>query len=197
MFTGIVEEIGRIGRIDDREDDSARLTIECARVTRDARNGDSMAVNGVCLTITEFTPASFGVDVMKESLDRSSLGDLAPGSRVNLERAVAVGDRLGGHIVQGHVDGVAVVRSREHSANWDTVAVEVPPGLRRYIAEKGSVTVDGVSLTVAHVSADGFDVGLIPTTLRETTLGERAAGDRCNLEVDILAKYVESLGSRS
>lgn len=169
------------------------MTIHCARVTDDASHGASIAVNGVCLTVTDFTPTSFSVDVMQESLDRSSLGDLVEGSAVNLERAAALGSRLGGHIVQGHVDGVAAVRSREHAENWDTVTFDVPAPLRRYIAEKGSVTVDGVSLTVAHVTADGFDVGLIPTTLRDTTLGGRRVGDYCNIEVDVLAKYVESL----
>ncbi|GAB3568937.1 riboflavin synthase [Spelaeicoccus albus] len=197
MFTGIVEEVGRVRRIDSQAGDSARMTIECAAVTDDTKHGDSIAVNGVCLTVTDFTPTSFSVDVMKESLDRSSLGSLAEGSGVNLERAVAVGQRLGGHIVQGHVDGVAMLRSRQSAENWDTVTFDVPAELRRYIAEKGSVTVDGVSLTVAHVTADGFDVGLIPTTLSETTLGARDAGDICNLEVDILAKYIESLGARS
>lgn len=192
MFTGIVEEVGRVQRIATLPG-SARMTIGCAHVTEDAAHGASIAVNGVCLTVTEFTPTSFSVDVMQESLDRSSLGDLVEGSPVNLERAAALGSRLGGHIVQGHVDGVATIRSRESADKWDTVEFTVPGPLRRYIAEKGSVTVDGVSLTVAHVTADGFDVGLIPTTLADTTLGARQVDDSCNIEVDILAKYVESL----
>lgn len=194
MFTGIVEEVGRVETIT-KSPGSARMTIHCGRVTEDAVHGASIAVNGVCLTVTEFTATSFDVDVMQESLDRSSLGGLAAGSPVNLERAAALGSRLGGHIVQGHVDGVAGIRGREHAEKWDTVTFDVPESLRRYIAEKGSVTVDGVSLTVAHVVPGGFDVGLIPTTLSDTTLGERRVGDTCNIEVDVLAKYVESLMS--
>lgn len=198
MFTGIVEEIGEIVGVVG-QDDAARLRVRGPLVISDARPGDSIAVNGVCLTVTEPTSDEFGVDVMGETLRRSSLAGATAGTRVNLERAVAAGDRLGGHIMQGHVDGTATVVERTEHAQWTTLRFRVPdqegggPGLTRYIVEKGSIAVDGVSLTVTEVDDDSFAVGLIPTTLRETTLGERTVGSTVNLEVDVVAKYVERL----
>jgi len=196
MFTGIVEEKGVITAIADLGD-SLRLTVRGPRVTGDAQHGDSIAVNGCCLTVMTQKGDTFGADVMKESLDKTSLGDLEVGSAVNLERATAAGGRLGGHIVQGHVDGTGRILSRTPSENWEVVRIGVPSHLARYLVDKGSITVDGTSLTVVEVvdEPDGswFSVSLIPTTLADTTLGERAPGDRVNLEVDILAKYVERL----
>ena len=192
MFTGIVEEIGEIVGVVG-QDDAARLRVRGPLVISDARPGDSIAVNGVCLTVTEPTSDEFGVDVMGETLRRSSLAGATAGTRVNLERAVAAGDRLGGHIMQGHVDGTATVVERTEHAQWTTLRFRVGDGLTRYIVEKGSIAVDGVSLTVTEVDDDSFAVGLIPTTLRETTLGERTVGSTVNLEVDVVAKYVERL----
>ena len=196
MFTGIVEELGEVLRVD-RAGDSARLTVRGPLVTTDVRHGDSIAVNGACLTVAGAADGSFTADVMRETLDRTTLGALAPGDPVNLERAVPVDGRLGGHVVQGHVDGVARVAARVPGERWEAVRFDVPPGLARYVAEKGSVAVDGVSLTVTAVS-DGpegasFTVGLIPTTLDTTTLGRAQPGTRVNVEVDVLAKYVERL----
>ncbi len=198
MFTGIVEEIGEIVEVADLRD-AARLRVRGGLVTSDARPGDSIAVNGVCLTVVDPEGDTFAVDVMGETLRRSSLADVAPGARVNLERALAAGARLGGHIVQGHVDGTGTVAAREESEHWTTVRFAVPhqedtgASLTRYVVEKGSIAVDGVSLTVTTVDDDGFAVGLIPTTLRETILGERTVGSTVNLEVDVVAKYVERL----
>lgn len=193
MFTGIVEELGEVIGVDDLGD-SARLTIRGPVVTSDARHGDSIAVNGVCLTVLESTAEGrFSADVMAETLNRSSLGGLAAGSRVNLERAAAVNSRLGGHIVQGHVDGTGEVISRSPSQHWEVVRVSLPPELSRYVVEKGSITVDGVSLTVSAIGDDFFEVSLIPTTLGLTTLGRAAPGTTVNLEVDVIAKYVERL----
>ncbi|MBU3685279.1 MAG: riboflavin synthase [Mycobacteriaceae bacterium] len=197
MFTGIVEELGEITAVEDLGD-SARLVIRGPVVTVDARHGDSIAVNGVCLTVVEVIGEhSFTADVMAETLRRSSLAAAAAGSRVNLERAAAVNSRLGGHIVQGHVDGTGEVISRTPSQHWEVVRISVPPQLARYIVEKGSITVDGVSLTVSALgrdrSADWFEVSLIPTTLGLTTLGRAAVGTTVNLEVDVIAKYVERL----
>ena len=192
MFTGIVEEIGEIVGVVG-QDDAARLRVRGPLVISDARPGDSIAVNGVCLTVTEPTSDEFGVDVMGETLRRSSLAGATAGTRVNLERAVAAGDRLGGHIMQGHVDGTATVVERTEHAQWTTLRFRVGDDLTRYIVEKGSIAVDGVSLTVTEVDDDSFAVGLIPTTLRETTLGERTVGSTVNLEVDVVAKYVERL----
>ncbi|GAA4729887.1 riboflavin synthase [Actinomycetospora chibensis] len=192
MFTGIVEEIGEIVGVVG-QDDAARLRVRGPLVISDARPGDSIAVNGVCLTVTEPTSDEFGVDVMGETLRRSSLAGATAGTRVNLERAVAAGDRLGGHIMQGHVDGTATVVERTEHAQWTTLRFRVENDLTRYIVEKGSIAVDGVSLTVTEVDDDSFAVGLIPTTLRETTLGERTVGSTVNLEVDVVAKYVERL----
>jgi riboflavin synthase len=196
MFTGIVEELGEIVGSEDLGD-SARLTIRGELVTTDARHGDSIAVNGVCLTVVEVLPAGqFTADVMAETLNRSSLAALSTGSPVNLERAAAVNGRLGGHIVQGHVDGTGSVISRTPSPHWEVVRIALPEALSRYVVEKGSITVDGVSLTVSAVADDWFEVSLIPTTLAMTTLGGAAAGTPVNLEVDVIAKYVERLMSR-
>ena len=197
MFTGIVEELGEITAVEDLGD-SARLVIRGPVVAVDARHGDSIAVNGVCLTVVEVIGEhSFTADVMAETLRRSSLAAAAAGSRVNLERAAAVNSRLGGHIVQGHVDGTGEVISRTPSQHWEVVRISVPPQLARYIVEKGSITVDGVSLTVSALgrdrSVDWFEVSLIPTTLGLTTLGRAAVGTTVNLEVDVIAKYVERL----
>lgn len=193
MFTGIVEELGEIVGSEDLGD-SARLTIRGPVVTGDARQGDSIAVNGVCLTVVDVLPEGrFTADVMAETLNRSSLAVLAQGSPVNLERAAAVNSRLGGHIVQGHVDGTGTVISRTPSAHWEVVRIALPDALSRYVVEKGSITVDGVSLTVSALGSAWFEVSLIPTTLGLTTLGRAAPGTPVNLEVDVIAKYVERL----
>jgi riboflavin synthase len=197
MFTGIVEELGEVVRLTDAGGDSAVLAVRGPLVTADARHGDSIAVNGVCLTVIDNVDGVFTADVMGETLRRSSLGVLREGSAVNLERAATVGGRLGGHLVQGHVDGVATLLSREPADQWEVLTFSLPPDLGRYVVEKGSITVDGVSLTVMSVTADTFAVGLIPTTLKLTVLGGKAVGDPVNLEVDIIAKYVEKmLGER-
>ncbi|ETA01073.1 riboflavin synthase subunit alpha [Frankia sp. CcI156] len=223
MFTGIVEELGVVTAVDARSE-SAALTIACQTVLGDVSHGASIAVNGVCLTVTSFArpgldggaetgtaggppgppgttdgPSAFTADVMRETLVRSSLGKLAVGDRVNLERPVRLADRLGGHLVQGHVDGVGTVLDRQPGEGWEFVRVALPEGLDRYLVAKGSVTVDGVSLTVVDISPAGgdspatFTVSLIPTTLELTTLGRRAPGSLVNIEVDVLAKYVEKL----
>lgn len=195
MFTGIVEEKGSVTAIEDLGD-SVRLTIRGPLVTADARHGDSIAVNGCCLTVMAQDADTFAADVMRESLDKTSLGDLAVGAEVNLERAAVAGGRLGGHIVQGHVDGTGEVLERTPSENWEIVRIGLPGALAKYLVAKGSVTVDGISLTVVEIvdgEAPWFSVSLIPTTLTDTTLGSKALGDRVNLEVDILAKYVERL----
>ncbi|MET0763966.1 MAG: riboflavin synthase [Blastococcus sp.] len=208
MFTGIVEEVGTLVVREDRSD-SAVLRIQAKRVLEDVALGDSIAVNGVCLTVTDVTPdestgmAVWSTDVMAETLRRSSLGTAGAGDPVNLERAVTPHTRLGGHLMQGHVDGVGSIVGRTPGEHWDVVRVALPHELARYVVEKGSIAVDGVSLTVSAVSAADipdpwFEVSLIPTTLRETTLGARAPGDPVNVEVDVIAKYVERLlgGSR-
>ncbi|OBG77260.1 riboflavin synthase [Mycobacterium sp. E3305] len=193
MFTGIVEELGEVtGR--DVLADAARLTIRGPVVTSDAGHGDSIAVNGVCLTVAELLPdGQFTADVMAETLTRSNLGALEVGSPVNLERAAAVNSRLGGHIVQGHVDGTGQVVSRSPSEHWEVVRIEVPAAVARYVVEKGSITVDGISLTVSGLGRDWFEVSLIPTTRELTTLGRAPVGTQVNLEVDVIAKYVERL----
>lgn len=192
MFTGLVEERGIVTAVE-RLGDAVRLTVRGPVVTSDASRGDSIAVNGCCLTISELDTDTFSADVMAESLDRTSLGDVSEGSEVNLERAMAAGARMGGHIVQGHVDGTGELLDRAPSKNWDLLRFSLPADLARYLVEKGSITVDGVSLTVVEVADDWFSVSLIPTTLADTTLGTRGPGERVNLEVDILAKYVERL----
>ncbi|WP_435741305.1 riboflavin synthase [Nocardioides sp. SYSU DS0663] len=192
MFTGIVEELGTVAAVED-QGDAVRLTVRAATVLEDAALGDSIAVNGCCLTVAERTTDTWTADLMQETLDRTSLHGVRPGDRVNLERAVTAATRLGGHIVQGHVDGVGEVLERTASAHWELVRVGLPAGLSRYLVEKGSITVDGVSLTVVDAAEDWFTVSLIPETLARTTLGTRAPGDRVNLEVDVLAKHVEKL----
>ena len=192
MFTGIVEELGEVVALE-HDGDSARLTVRGPLVVSDAVHGASIAVNGVCLTVVDVKDDAFTVDVMKETLDRSSLSALAAGSPVNLERPVRPADRLGGHIVQGHVDGVGAIVSREPGERWEVVTVGLPADLARYVVDKGSITVDGISLTVVEARADTFTVALIPTTLELTTLGRKEPGDAVNLEVDVVAKYVERL----
>jgi riboflavin synthase len=192
MFTGIVEELGTVVAVDPLVD-SARIRISGPIVTSDAVHGASIAVNGVCLTVVEFGDGEFSADVMNETLQRSSLGQLAPGSRVNLERPVTLAARLGGHLVQGHVDGTGEIVSRTPSENWEIVRISLPNDLGRYVVEKGSITVDGVSLTVVDADRDSFSVSLIPTTLELTTLGHKTSGDPVNLEVDVVAKYVERM----
>ncbi len=193
VFTGIVEELGEVvGRSE--LGDSARFTIRGPVVTGDAGHGDSIAVNGVCLTVVEVLPdGQFNADVMGETLSRSSLSGLGVGSRVNLERAAALNSRLGGHIVQGHVDGTGHILARTPSEHWEVVRIALPTALSRYVVEKGSITVDGVSLTVSGLGDDWFEVSLIPTTLQLTVLGQAPLGSTVNLEVDVIAKYVERL----
>lgn len=193
MFTGIVEELGEIvGK--ENLGDAARLTIRGPIVTSDAGHGDSIAVNGVCLTVVDVSAdGTFSADVMDETLNRSSLRGVGVGARVNLERAAALNSRLGGHIVQGHVDGTGHVVSRTPSEHWTVVRIALPAALSRYVVQKGSITVDGVSLTVSGLGHDWFEVSLIPTTLDLTTLGRAEVGAHVNLEVDVIAKYVERL----
>ncbi|MFI6026958.1 riboflavin synthase [Amycolatopsis magusensis] len=191
MFTGIVEELGEITAVEQLTH-AARLAVRGPVVTSDAKHGDSIAVNGVCLTVVEVSGDTFTVDVVHETLQRSSLAKIAQGDRVNLERATALGDRLGGHIMQGHVDGTGVFLSRDPDG---LTHFALPPALARYVVEKGSIAVDGVSLTVAAIGAEEFSIALIPTTLELTTLGRREPGESVNLEVDVLAKYVEKLAA--
>ena len=192
MFTGIVEELGEVVAIE-RLPDAARVTIRGEVVADGTRHGDSISVNGVCLTAVDIRDGCFSADVMAETLRRSSLAAAVVGTRVNLERALQVGARLGGHLVQGHVDATGVVTARRSEPHWDVVHITLPPELARYVVSKGSVTVDGVSLTVVDVTADSFSVSLIPTTLSSTTLGAKQVGDAVNLEVDVVAKYVERM----
>jgi riboflavin synthase len=224
MFTGIVEDLGEVEAVEYLPD-SARITIRSALVTEDARPGDSIAVNGVCLTVTgliggplgtddppragagraqtraggdtgavsQLRPRGFTADVMGETLKRSSLAGVVPGTKVNLERSVRLEDRLGGHLVQGHVDETATITRREPQEHWEIVRIALPPGLARYVVHKGSITVDGISLTVSAMSTDWFEVSLIPETLKRTTLGIKQPGETVNLEVDVIAKYVEKL----
>ena len=194
MFTGIVEDLGEV-EVVEHLGDSARITIRSSLVSEDARPGDSIAVNGVCLTVTGLIGGSrgFTADVMGETLKRSSLAAVVPGAKVNLERSVRPEDRLGGHLVQGHVDDTATIIGREPHEHWEVVRVSLPPGLARYVVHKGSIAVDGVSLTVSAVDSDWFEVSLIPETLNRTTLGAKQPGELVNLEVDVIAKYVEKL----
>ena len=198
MFTGIVEEVGEITAVE-RGPSSAVVRIRGPKVVQDASPGDSIAVSGVCLTVVEFDEArtEFAVDVMAETLDRSSLAGIGVGTRVNLERALAADGRFGGHIVQGHVDGTGTVSAREPGDRWEVVSIDLPEHLRRYVVEKGSIALDGVSLTVSALTDEGLQVSLIPTTLAETTLGASQVGDPVNVEVDVLAKYVEGLLGRT
>ena len=190
MFTGIVEELGSIVAVDS-DGDSAKITVRAPKVLDDVTHGASIAVNGVCLTVTDWTKDTFTVDVMAETLRRTSLGQA--GSPVNLERAMRADGRFGGHIVQGHVDGTTTITSRDEQPRWTVVRFGLPTQLAPYVVEKGSITIDGVSLTVSAVGQDYFEVSLIPTTLELTTLGRKRIGDLVNLEVDVLAKYVERL----
>ncbi|MDT9685946.1 riboflavin synthase [Streptomyces sp. TRM76323] len=192
MFTGIVEELGEVTAVETLGD-ASRFRVRGPVVTRGAKHGDSIAVNGVCLTVVEHEGDEFTADVMAETLKRSSLGALTAGSRVNLERPVPADGRFGGHVVQGHVDGTGTVVERTPSEHWEVVRISLPAELARYVVEKGSITVDGVSLTVVEAGADHFTVSLIPTTLALTTLGHKQPGDPVNLEVDVIAKYVERL----
>ena len=207
MFTGIVEDLGEVETIE-HLGDFARIHIRSATASEDARPGDSIAVNGVCLTVTTLIggapggegpppkgspPRGFTADVMGETLARSGLRDAQPGTRVNLERSVRMQDRLGGHLVQGHVDGTAAVISRDPQEHWEVVRIGLPGDLGRYVVHKGSIAVDGVSLTVSGITGEWFEVSLIPETIKRTTLGFRQPGDLVNLEVDVMAKYVEKL----
>ena len=192
MFTGIVEELGTIAGIED-QGDAVRLTISAATVLADAELGASIAVNGCCLTVATLEPGEWTADVMLETLKRTSLHTVSVGDQVNLERAVTPATRLGGHIVQGHVDGVGTIVSREPSEHWDVVTISLPAELARYVVEKGSIAVDGISLTVVSVTDDTFTISLIPETLARTSLGFRKVGDEVNLETDIIAKHVEKL----
>jgi riboflavin synthase len=192
MFTGIVEERGSIASVTPLVN-AAQLAIHGAVVLADVRPGDSIAVNGVCLTVVELGPDYFTADVMDETLQRSSLKSAQAGTAVNLERAARLDSRLGGHLVQGHVDGTGEVVSIRVDEHWTVMQISLPKSLNRYVVEKGSITVDGVSLTVMTIDEHSFSVSLIPTTLQETTLGTRRVGDLVNLEVDAIAKYVERL----
>lgn len=200
MFTGIVEALGEVAGLD-RHGDGGVLEVRCPAVAHGSAPGDSVSVNGICLTVVETGSERFSLDVMKETFARSTLDTLVPGGVVNLERAATVSTRLGGHLVQGHVDGVGTVVSRTPGDRWEEVVVALPSDLARYVVEKGSIAVDGVSLTVVLVADNpaSFTVSLIPTTLERTTLGRRVAGELVNLEVDVIAKYVEKLtaGARS
>jgi riboflavin synthase len=196
VFTGIVEDLGEIEAVD-QQGDFARIYVRSSVVTSDAHLGDSICVSGVCLTVTGLLggspPTGFTADVMGETLRHSSLKSLAPDTKVNLERSVRLEDRLGGHLVQGHTDGTGTIQSRVSHADWDVVRISLPAGLARYVVHKGSITVDGVSLTVSGIDEDWFEISLIPETLKRTTLGVKQPGDEVNLEVDVIAKYVEKL----
>lgn len=200
MFTGIVEELGEVVERDELTG-AVRFTVRGPLVVSDAGHGDSIAVNGVCLTVVDLVDGGFTADVIQETLDRSSLGGVGTGSRVNLERAAPIGGRLNGHIVQGHVDGVGRVLARTSTDNWDVVRISLPADLARYVVLKGSITVDGVSLTVSglgdgtdgETGGDWFEISVIPTTRKLTTIGRIDVGDAVNLEVDVIAKYIERL----
>jgi riboflavin synthase len=196
VFTGIVEDLGEVEDVD-QQGDFARIYVRSSVVTSDARIGDSICVSGVCLTVTGLIggspPTGFTADVMGETLRHSSLKSLSPGTLVNLERSVRLEDRLGGHLVQGHTDGTGTIQSRVSHTDWDVVRISLPADLARYVVHKGSITVDGISLTVSAIEDEWFEVSLIPETLKRTTLGAKQPGDEVNLEVDVIAKYVEKL----
>jgi riboflavin synthase len=192
MFTGIIEELGRVKAIE-QQADAVRLTIEGPLAVSDVKRGDSIAVSGTCLTAVEFDESTFTADVMKETLDRTSLSELKVGDAVNLERAMTAATRFGGHVVQGHVDGVGKIISREPSENWEWLRVSVPAELMKYVVLKGSITIDGVSLTVNEVGDDFIGLSLIPETLALTTLGSKQVGAKVNVEADVMAKHIERL----
>jgi riboflavin synthase len=192
MFTGIVEELGTISGVETLND-SIRMRVTGKLVRSDLSQGDSVSVNGTCLTAAELTEDGFVADVMLETLNRTSLSGIAEGDKVNLERAMSGAGRFGGHVVQGHVDGVAEIISREPSANWEVVKVRIPSNLTKYVVHKGSITFDGISLTVNDISGDIVSLSLIPETLRLTTLGQKGVGAKLNVEADILAKHIEKL----
>jgi riboflavin synthase len=192
MFTGIIEELGTVSGVQEL-DDSIRLKVSGKLVRSDLAQGESVSVNGVCLTAAEVTDDGFVADVMLETLNRTSLRGIVEGDRVNLERAMSGAGRFGGHVVQGHVDGVAEIISREPSANWEVVKVKIPTELAKYVVHKGSITFDGVSLTVNDITNDVVSLSLIPETLRLTTLGTKNVGEKLNVEADILAKHIEKL----
>lgn len=193
MFTGLVEEQGTVLAVEPLTDDSLRLRIAAEVVTADLAAGDSVCVSGVCLTAVDPSARAFAADVMRATVMRTSLAGAAPGSRVNLERAMAAGDRFGGHIVSGHVDGLAEVLARTDAAHWRVLRLRPPVELARFLAAQGSVTLDGVSLTVSGLGPDWFEVSLIPTTLADTTLGSLEPGANVNVEVDMLARYVDRI----
>jgi riboflavin synthase len=196
MFTGLIEELGEVSSVE-ALDDAVRLTVRGPVVTTDAVPGASIAVNGACLTVTAVADGAFSADVMAETLRRTSLRNATTGHLVNLERPLRLADRLGGHLVQGHVDATGTVLHRSHTDEWDVLRISLPETCRAYVVEKGSIAVDGVSLTVSGIGEDWFEVSLIPTTLAATTLGRVEPGDPVNLEVDVLAKYTERLLRRS
>lgn len=192
MFTGIIEELGKVSAIE-KQPDAIRLTIACKEVLSDLKRGDSISCSGTCLTAIEIDDQGFTADVMLETIRRSSLDGVKIGDPINLERAMSAATRFGGHIVQGHVDGVGEVVSREKSENWDWVKIRLPKELMKYVVHKGSITLDGISLTVNDIDGDVIAVSLIPETLRVTTLGYKNPGDKVNVEADVLAKHVEKL----
>ena len=192
MFTGLVQELGTVAAMEPHAD-ALRLSIRAPRTVAAAELGDSIAINGVCLTVADLSGEVFCADVMQESLDRTALGSLSMGSSINVEPALLPTTRLGGHIMQGHVDGTATLLTRTSSENWDVLRFSLPADLARYVVEKGSIAVSGTSLTVSAVGSDWFEVSLIPTTLRETIHGTLPEGGEVNLEVDVLAKYVEKM----
>jgi riboflavin synthase len=192
MFTGIIEELGKVSAIE-QQPDAIRLTISCGKVLSDLKRGDSISCSGTCLTAMEIDGTSFTADVMLETLKRSSLSEVKVGDVINLERAMQHETRFGGHIVQGHVDGVGEVISREKSDNWDWVRIRIPADLMKYVVMKGSITIDGISLTVNELGDDHIAVSLIPETLEVTTLGYKNPGDKVNVEADVLAKHIERL----
>jgi riboflavin synthase len=192
MFTGIIEELGKVAAIE-KQPDAIRLTIACKEVLSDLKRGDSISCSGTCLTAIEIDDQGFTADVMLETIRRSSLDGVKVGDPINLERAMNAATRFGGHIVQGHVDGVGEFVSREKSDNWDWVKIRLPKDLMKYVVHKGSITLDGISLTVNDIDGDVIALSLIPETLRLTTLGYKKPGDKINVEADVLAKHVEKL----
>lgn len=192
MFTGIIEELGKVLAIEEQQD-AIRLTIGATKVLEDLGRGDSISCSGTCLTAIEIDDKGFTADVMLETLKRSSLSEVKVGDPINLERAMSAKTRFGGHVVQGHVDGVGEFVSRERSENWDWVRVSIPHELMKYVVHKGSITIDGISLTVNEIDGDVIGLSLIPETLSVTTLGYKKPGDKVNVEADVLAKHIERL----